>query len=292
MPFQTIPCTSRAQPLVSPGDPPTLLFNNDLLNTIYIGDNLGITGGSAETGQIPPLGYVQVDGTALSAAIWGVCKTGQTAQLLLMPGCANAQASPAQIAAQISALGLATATNQTTQIGHENSIDNSTFAASNFLGGVNPGALTAVPGKSIAQDMLHAQSGTTTEIAALIATGQAGGTPGGVPLLNQFSSLISSGPSSLAGNASVTVGGVSSNQPGTEGLILLTNNGAGAATAVPVGVFIQWDDGAGNITDVDGFWAYAAASTSTAPSIIGFRTPTKALHCSVVIVNKIGRAHV
>lgn len=285
-----------------------LLVNLDTVNTIYMGteNSFGVSAGSPDSVPLAPQASMVADG---STDWYAAIPTGQKAQLASLPGGTQFD-NPVGVQIALSALGLATAANQNTQNntalatnnvlgtgialplnaaketgGALAGVNNNTFAASNFLGGTNPGALTAVAGKSIAQDMLHANSGTTTEIAALLASGSAVGTPGGVPLLNLFSLLFQSAKTSIAGNSATGFGGQNSNQPGTEGMIQLWNNGAAASVAIPVAVYVVWDDGAGNIVDVDSFSAFPAQASNLDAATYTFRTPTKALHVGVTVVN-------
>ena len=173
-----------------------LIVNNDPLNTLYIGSQADVLRiDTTSTIPIEPLGaqvWGDVDIWAFAPVTVNTC--------LIIPGGTLYQPSPAQVA--ISAAGLATAVNQTTQIGHESSIDNSSFASANYLGGVNPGALIANAGLTVGQ-----------EAAALLATGSATGTPGGVPLLHGWDDIAASAQA-IPAASSVTLANLTFKKPG------------------------------------------------------------------------------
>jgi hypothetical protein len=83
------------------------LANQDLTQNVTISRSNTVTGGAI----IPPLGSITVD---MSKTIWGTAPAG-TLPLLVFPGGGQWAPSPAQVAAQINALGLATLAQQITQ---------------------------------------------------------------------------------------------------------------------------------------------------------------------------------
>lgn len=87
------------------------LANQDITNPVTIGRLPNFAQGASNTATIPPLGSITVDG---SKTLWGLAPAG-TAPLLVMPGGGQWAPSPAQVAAQISALGLATFAEQVAQ---------------------------------------------------------------------------------------------------------------------------------------------------------------------------------
>lgn len=89
--------------VVSAGDSPTMIVNRDITNTVAYGPQ-SIAGGNVNAlSVIDPLGSVTVDGTEdiYLQAITGVPTVD------VVPGATSWVASPAQVAAQINALGLA-----------------------------------------------------------------------------------------------------------------------------------------------------------------------------------------
>jgi hypothetical protein len=91
---------------------PFLLANLDLVNPVYYGPDLGLS--AAQSSQIPALGAVSFDGTE---DIWASpLQAGLTVVTDFIPGGTSWAPSPAQVSAQISALGLATSSNQLTGI--------------------------------------------------------------------------------------------------------------------------------------------------------------------------------
>jgi hypothetical protein len=89
---------------------PVLIYNFDLVNVAYAGYNDAIA--QTNSCSIQPLAFAVMDGTR---AIWGFCPTSSSVLLNVVPGGTSQSASPAQIAAQISALGLATLDEQINQ---------------------------------------------------------------------------------------------------------------------------------------------------------------------------------
>lgn len=81
------------------------LVNLDVAQTIFLDYEYNVTAGSLQLG---PLNSLSFDG---GRPIYAACFSGQ-ADLLVMPGATNWSPSPAQISAQLAALGLATAANQ------------------------------------------------------------------------------------------------------------------------------------------------------------------------------------
>lgn len=300
-----------------------LLVNLDTINTIYLANenSFGVSAGSPDSVPLAPQASMVADG---SIEWFAAIPAGQKALLSSLPGGTQFD-NPVGVQIALSALGLATAANQTTQNntalatnnvlgtgiaipigaakdssvaatntvlnsgialplnaaketgGNIAGVNNNTFAASNFLGGTNPGALTAVAGKSIAQDMLHANSGTTTEIAALLATGSPSGTPGGVPLVRL--------PGNLAQIASqaLTTGGFTFysgpvNQTSYEVGFDLSCSG----TSCPVTVQVGWTPaGGGSIIITDIYTIYAGSNTGG--HVIQGRGPMKAGEMSLTM---------
>lgn len=239
-----------------------LLVNNDITNQIFIGNDPG-----TQPIAIPPLGSFALDNSKHD--VW--LSTGGaaiTVQALLLPAGTQWTPSPAQVAAQINALGLAKETTQqagNTLIGTVNSTlgtpaQDGTTAGINttLVFGTNPqlNAMSGAAGRSIAQDMLFNNKGVTTEVAALIATGSNSGTPGGVPLLRNTKQLAAQGPveaSILGGHVTTLVNSVPTNQPSYE--MAMTFRYPTNAGTVPFGeVLIEWFDAiTGTAMDIASF---------------------------------------
>src|SRR6516162_7844498 len=98
--------------VVSEGDGVALIVNRDLTNPVIYGPDTSIANQNLnEYSIIDPLGSITVTG---DQDVWVMAQTGQPT-IDVVPGSGFWSPSPAQIAAQIAALGLATAGNQTTQ---------------------------------------------------------------------------------------------------------------------------------------------------------------------------------
>lgn len=111
--FTAIPIASSVPQMVWAGvqGSSVLLANQDLTNAVTIARRPSFAVGAGNTANVPALGSLTVDG---SKSIWGLAPAG-TANLLVLPGGSQWAPSPAQVAAQISALGLATLAQQINQ---------------------------------------------------------------------------------------------------------------------------------------------------------------------------------
>ena len=89
------------------------LVNNDEVNQLWISPNQVFTPSDPTAVPVAPLGSVPIDPTANTYA---VTESGVTVQAFLFAGGGTWAPSPAQVAEQISALGLATADNQDVQV--------------------------------------------------------------------------------------------------------------------------------------------------------------------------------
>lgn len=131
MVYTTINVTGNAQLLLAgkPLNPGQLglgftLANNDETNTVWVGTKQNMT--PTDSGVVPcaPLGSIPIDAGSTTYIV----SAGPTVQCFLIPGGGTWAPSPAQVAAQIAALGLATLTAQNTQIGQLSSGVGTTIA--------------------------------------------------------------------------------------------------------------------------------------------------------------------
>lgn len=114
--MQTINVTTGAHPtqLIAAGDGPTLLFNNDETNKLVLCNDIGLNILNQDGNTIlEPLGSVVVMG---KLDVYAAPVTpGITVEVFLIPDAIYFSPSPAQIAAQINTLGLATLNEQINQ---------------------------------------------------------------------------------------------------------------------------------------------------------------------------------
>ncbi|SRR6266571_1151272 len=214
----------RVQSLLIQNDT-VMLINPDITNNIFIGNDPG-----SQVIPVPPLGSVTLD--TKKHDLWLSTNGGAfIVNAYLMPNGSNWVPSPAQVAAQINALGLA---KDTTVVGVNNSLVFGTTPAVQQLGGV--------AGQSVATDMLNANKGVTTEISSLIATGLPGGTPGGVPVLRGTANLGNGSAQTLAGvNTAILLSSVAVNKPSFEAVFQLSIP-AGVGTIPFALLAINWED--------------------------------------------------
>jgi len=201
----TVKASGIATPLIAAGDPPSLVVNRDLVNQIYYGYSESIVASStAELSIIDPLGSVAFDG---KQSIWAIAASG-TSLVDVQPGATQWAPSPAQVAAQINALGLAKDTTlQTT---------NSNVSTVNTTLGT-PSQRVDVQGLTI------------------------GGNPGGIPVLRGTTNKGVASGSTLAGAASATLlSAVTVDKPSFEAIFQIFF-AAGAALPFLV-VNVNWVD--------------------------------------------------
>lgn len=119
MTIYNVPGTGFAELIVNAGDGPTMVINRDETIQLYVGDDNSVASknGTGNIDIIDPLSYIVYDGISSKYAIAAV--PGSTITIDCVKGATNWAPSPAQAAAQISLLGLATSANQNTQITHE-----------------------------------------------------------------------------------------------------------------------------------------------------------------------------
>jgi hypothetical protein len=96
--------TSQAQALTGAVDGGSVtVVNMDLVQNVYVGYQPGLQPGASDAISVPPLGASVID-TSNQSYIVSAVPTGIACQLI--PGAAQWTPSPAQVSAQISALGL------------------------------------------------------------------------------------------------------------------------------------------------------------------------------------------
>lgn len=234
--------------VVSEGDSPTLIVNRDLVNTIVYGSQQIAGSNINAIALIDPLGSVLVDGTQ---DVYLLAAAGNPIADVVT-GSSGWTPSPAQTAAQIAALGLARdssvlSVNATLGTPAQTSDINNVNTTLAF--GTNPNiqALGGAANRSIAQDMLFANKGTTTEIAALIATGAANGSPGGVPLLRGTKTLNNGSVNIGASGNSILVNNLTITQPGFESTFV-TSLPVASGTVPFAQIQFQWIDSATSTT--------------------------------------------
>lgn len=186
--YNVITATKQAQRILSwmvKQNDSVILINSDIVNNAFIGNDTG-----NQPIPIPPLGSVTINYNGKD--VW-ISTSGANVIIYELPNGSQWAPSPAQIAQQINALGLATSVNQNTQI--------------NQVGGTVPSALISTAGRT-----------TPQEIAALIASGNAGGIAGGSPLLRFTNNLGSGANVNVPANSTTQLFNTTGvNQPSYEG---------------------------------------------------------------------------
>lgn len=211
------------------------IYNGDISNVLLVAPNWNPN--PSNSYPIQPLTNGTVDG---SSALYAVAQTGTVATATI-GGASQLSPSPAQIAQQINALGLATATNQGTQIGAAN-------GTNQFLAGSATGVLTTALGRTLAQ-----------EIAGRIAGGSPAATNGGAPLLNMHQLINQALGVNVPAGTRTTLFTTGFNQPSWEiavNLQWLVN----ALTQPNVQLLFEWIDSASGIVLWTDAWFLPAAA--------------------------------
>lgn len=141
--MRTIFANSRPQILQSrmASADSVLIANNDILNPLYVGTSPNPSPNAGDVTQVPPLGAIAFG----NRTDLYVVTSGPTVQAFVMPGATSWTPSPAQVAAQINALGLAKDTSVQATTGAVQTISGQFVASSlyssgavNLPGGASP----------------------------------------------------------------------------------------------------------------------------------------------------------
>jgi len=213
------------------------VYNGDIANVLLVSPSP--TPQTSNSVPIQPLTNATIDASQAQYASAAV--SGQTVAEVVVSASSQISPSPAQIAAQISALGLATAVNQVTQIGNQDNTNG-------YLSGAQAGALISDFGISVAEDMLQANAGVTEQIAALLASGSPSGPIGGVPLLRYTQNLGmgTATPVAGAGGTATLLNAAPINQPSIEASFQLNYVSNGNTPFMTL--LFTWADSQGNVT--------------------------------------------
>lgn len=222
------------------------IYNGDIANVLLVSPSP--SPGLTNSLPIQPLTNATVDA---SSGQYASAMPGQTVSEVVVSAASQLSPSPAQIAAQISALGLATAVNQASQITQETATAGNTGStatntgntvtavgtSNGYLGGTSSGALIGTAGNTIGK-----------EVSGLLAGGSVSSTPGGIPLLRFTKNIGSGSGSTIAGATTATlISTTSINQPGYEAEFMV-NMPASSGTVPFVKVIVVWTDATTGLT--------------------------------------------
>lgn len=265
MSYRTIQVTAKPQPLYV-GQPLKkdsglgvgwTLANNDQTNPVFVSTTPGVKSTDSDAIQVAPLGSIPIDPTLTSYVV----SAGPSVQCFLMPGGGTWAPSPAQVAAQINALGL---------------MKDSTGSAinTNVTGVAKDATVTGV-----AKDTtLAAQTSGATIATDVFNTG--------VPLFTKSNSLIDTGAQSIAAAAQFLSSLTSFSQIGYEIFIsAVENTTVGATPLNTVSVTLTWVDSVSNKTvDTDTWRVFPGNGIGGSNSYIG-AGPTKGDKVQILITN-------
>jgi len=214
------------------------IANQDLTNTVTIERRPSFQQNASNTATVPPLGSITVDA---SKTIWGLAPNG-TLPVLIFPGGGNWAPSPAQVAAQINALGLM---KDTTGVG----INNSTLGISGQAGWPTSGLGTETT-----------QIGQNTTIPTNISNT-------GVPLLGR-SGLLHNTSGNVNAGATVNLATKTITKIAYEAFVTLLDNAAGTAKKTVTVQFKFSDSTSGQIVDQVNFDIFPGASGGSAHQVM------------------------
>jgi hypothetical protein len=261
MPYRTLQVTSKPQPLYV-GKPLNAtaqlgvgwtLANNDQTNPVYVSTSPGVKSTDSDAIQVAPLGSIPVDPTFTSYIV----SAGPSVQCFLMPGGGTWAPSPAQIAAQINALGL---------------MKDTTGSAinTNVTGVAKDASVTP-----LAKDTtLAAQTSGGATIAGNIAT------TGAPPINLKSTTQIANGLTITAGTTTALTAVTGINQNAYNLHVTCTS---GASSTKPwYTVTLKWIDTASGFTvQVDAYTAFMSSTSNVLSTVISGPTDADQLQVSV-----------
>jgi len=210
------------------------LYNQDITNLVYISYQPWFKPGLGNSIPIQPLTSVTV---SAKRAIYIASTVGGVASLLVLPEGSQANPSPAQIAAQINALGLA---KETTQL-----------AGNTAIGAISGQAWST---SGIATQTTLASQTTGATIATDISVA-------GTPLLTGPDQLANVTGTSVASGGTTTLGPYAFTKIGYE---ILVNLHTAAGTATYARVQMLWTDpSTGDTVDIQQWWLIPGSDATT-----------------------------
>lgn len=274
---QTIDIASANGLLVAEDDGSSVLLANlDTANTIYLGTTnaFGTSPGSSDSVPLSPQASMVADG---SEPWYAAIAAGQTAQLAVIPGGTQFN-NPVGVQIALSKLGLATASNQGTQIAAANNTNNvlNSGIALPIGAAVETGGNLAQAASQlalgIAGNPLAKTADVVTTLPANIATT-------GVPLLTQPNTLIANTNTNV--NGTVTLGPFNVNQIAYEGFF---STNAVASGPNYLEYALSWFDAGGSLVAGDrGFIIGGTSPTHT----VFIKGPTKGDSVTVTLVTSV-----
>jgi len=196
-----------------------MLVNPDIVNNIFIGNDPG-----SQIIAVPALGSVTLD--ASKHDIWVSTNGGNfTVNAYLMPNGSNWVPSPAQVAAQINALGLAKESTQLT--------GNTNIAQVNTTLGTPP--------QKTDVNQVNTTLGVTPQRSDVQGL-TTGGTPGGIPVLRGTDNLGNATAQALTANTTATLlNAIAITKPSFEAAFSLSMP-AGVGTVPFAAILVTWTD--------------------------------------------------
>jgi hypothetical protein len=241
--------------------------NFDLTNPVYVSSEKAVSPSTSDAIAIPPLGSMPISGDIDTYAASGVAAG---ISIGVMPGSGGWTPSPAQVSAQINALGLAKDTTVTSVV-------------NNTTGVSKDSSLTTINGTLGAP----AQDGSVVTVGNNVNNVPTGVFNTGVPLAHKNTVLLNSSPTTIPNTgANTQVGGtLSFTQHSYEMRINFRASAAGGTVAAAV-INVQWiDSSSGLVTGYDTYTSLIAATTDTSGFFTRIVGPTKADTAKIFIQN-------
>lgn len=304
----------QAQPtlIVSAGDGPTTIVNNDELNTVYFDNNIGVNPTRSTTVFLPPQASTSVDG---KEDVYATCVSGQTADFLTFPGIVPWQ-NPVGVQIALNALGLA---KESTQLLVEGNTSNTVTVLgapaqdvsvnapaygppthTDIVGTLVPAVNAPSYGPATHTDVITTGPANITGGKKLSDVNTTLGAPAQDPTLSALATSIPNNISTTGappiilstatintGTQVITAGNTYTNplktinQPGYE--IFIDVKCAAASTTPWVGVIMQWlDSVTGQVVAIE-HW-YLTGGSATFQNFTG-TGPTKGNQLQLLVIN-------
>lgn len=227
--------SSQPTLIVTAGDGPCTIVNNDELNTVYFDNNIGVNPTRSTTVFLPPQASTSVDG---KSDVYAICSAGDTADFLVFPGIVPWQ-NPVGVQIALNALGLA---KESTQL----LVESNTGNTATNVDTVN--TTLGTPAQTADIDTVNTTLGSPAQHNDVVTTGPANTADNiastGVPLLSNANNLINLSNTVIAAGGSNSQGPVDINQIGYE--LFISIESAATSNSPYFQMILTWTDSASN----------------------------------------------
>lgn len=252
--------------------------NFDIVNPVYVSAEKSFTSITSDAIAIPPLGSMPISG---DIDTYAVSTIAAGVSIGVMPGSGGWSPSPAQISAQINALGLAKDTSVNGVVANTSATATSvSTVATNTTGVAKDTSVNGVLGNT---STTATNTGATTTAVGNVPTGIFNT---GVPLAHKNTSLLNTTNTTIVASANTQIGGtLSFTQHSFEMRLKFGWNTLNGSNGLCV-ITIQWiDSGSALLTAVDQYVSVIASTTDATNFFTRIVGPTKADTAKLFIQN-------